>query len=78
MYEIDYEKMVENQEAMSRTLIDYIGLDWNDACLEFYKSERSVRTASHSQVRRPVYTSSVEGWRKYEKYLGPLQDALAK
>lgn len=76
VFEVQYEEMVDNQEEMSRAVIDHIGLEWNDACLEFYKLERSVRTASHSQVRKPVYKSSVEGWRKYEKYLGPLLEEL--
>lgn len=77
LIEIDYEEMVARQEPMSRMLIEKLGLPWNDACLEFYKAERSVRTASVAQVRSPVYKNSVEGWRKYETHLGPLREALA-
>lgn len=76
MFEVDYEEMVANQEAMSRGLIEHIGLPWDDACLEFYKLERSVRTASIGQVRKPVYKSSVEGWRKFERHLAPLREAI--
>lgn len=77
IFEVVYEEMVAAQETMSRKVIEHIGLPWDDACLEFYKMERSVRTASIQQVRKPVYNSSVEGWRKYEKHLEPLREALA-
>lgn len=75
-YELQYEQLVANQEEESRKLISYCGLDWNDACLSPDKTERNVKTASVTQVRQPVYTSSVERWRVYEKYLGPLLEEL--
>lgn len=75
-YEISYEKLVQNQEDESRKLIAYCGLDWNDACLSPDKTERNVKTASVTQVREPVYTSSVARWRVYEKFLGPLLEEL--
>lgn len=65
-----------DQEAQARRMIAFCGLDWNDACIDFHKSKRSVRTASVAQVRQPVYKSSVERWRSYEKFLGPLLGAL--
>lgn len=74
--EVQYEDIVQDQEAQARRLVEYCGLEWNDACLDFHKSERSVRTASVAQVRKPVYKSSVERWRSYEKHLGPLLDML--
>jgi len=74
--DIRYEDIVEDQEGQARKLIEYCGLEWNDACLNFHKTQRSVRTASLTQVRQPIYTSSVERWRSYEKFLGPLLDAL--
>jgi len=67
---------VADQEAQSRRLIEYCGLEWDDACLDFHQSKRAVRTASMAQVRQPIYKSSVERWRPYEKFLGPLFDAL--
>lgn len=76
MFEIDYEEMVSDQENMSRKLIQHIGLPWDDACLDFHKSKRGVRTASVSQVRKPIYTSSVAAWQNYEKHLAPLKRAL--
>lgn len=75
--EIDYEDTVNNPENQARKLIDYIGLEWNDACLEPHKKQRPVLTASRSQVTKPVYTTSVEKWRKYEKELQPLIKKLA-
>lgn len=76
LFEVDYEEMVSNQEEMSRRLIDHIGLPWDDACLDFHKARRSVRTASDAQVRKPIYGSSVAVWRNYEKHLMPLRRAL--
>jgi len=76
MLEIEYEVMVANQEEVSRRLIEHVGLPWSDSCLEFYNTKRNVQTASYMQVRKPIYTSSVESWRKYEEHLSPLREAL--
>lgn len=75
-YEVQYEQLVANQEEETRKLIDYCGLDWDDACMTPHKTERNIKTASVTQVRQPVYTSSVERWRRYEKHLDPLLEAL--
>lgn len=75
-YEVQYEELVSDNENQARALIEYCGLEWNDACLESHKTERNIRTASVTQVRQPVYTSSVERWKKYEAHLGPLLEAL--
>ncbi|MFZ2541859.1 MAG: tetratricopeptide repeat protein [Gallionella sp.] len=74
--DVQYEDIVADQEAQARHMIKFCNLEWNDACLDFHKSKRAVDTASMTQVRRPIYTSSVERWRPYEKYLGPLLEAL--
>ncbi len=74
--DVQYEDIVADQEAQARRMIAFCGLEWDDACLDFYNTKRSVNTASMTQVRRPIYTSAVERWRPYEKYLGPLLDAL--
>jgi tetratricopeptide (TPR) repeat protein len=66
MLERQYETAIGDFEASSRQLVDFCGLDWQDACLEFHKTERTVRTASIRQVRQPVYTSSIGRWRDYE------------
>ena len=77
-FEVQYEELVMDKEAQTRRLIDYCGLAWNDACLEPHKTERAVKTASITQVRQPVYQSSVERWRSYEAYLQPLFKELRK
>jgi tetratricopeptide (TPR) repeat protein len=76
MYEVNYEDNVADVEGQARRLIDYLGLEWNDNCLEFYNTDRPVKTASVTQVRKPIYTTSTNRWRKYEKYLGPLLEEL--
>ncbi|MDP2142531.1 MAG: sulfotransferase [Gallionella sp.] len=76
--DIHYEEIVQDRETQARRLIEYCGLEWNDRCLESHKTERTVRTASLLQVREPVYTSSVERWRCYEKELSPLMTALGE
>ena len=73
---VDYEKNVEMPEAMARAMIAHLGLDWDDACLRFFENERVVRTPSRWQVRQPIYASSVNRWKRYEKHLGPLKVAL--
>jgi tetratricopeptide (TPR) repeat protein len=76
VHRVIYERMVEDTEAEVRLLLDYCGLEFEPACLEFYKTERAVRTASSEQVRRPIYRDATEEWRAYEVHLGPLKDAL--
>ena len=74
--DVRYEDIVADQESQARRLIDFCGLAWSDACIDFNKHKRSVRTASMTQVRQPIYKSSVERWLPYEKFLGPLLDSL--
>jgi tetratricopeptide (TPR) repeat protein len=76
MLEVQYESIVEDLEAEARRMVAYCGLAWDERCLAFHQNERSVRTASATQVRRRIYRSSVQRWRRYEKHLGPLMDAL--
>jgi tetratricopeptide (TPR) repeat protein len=76
MYEVRYEDNVADVEGQARGLIDYLGLEWNDNCLNFYNTDRPVKTASASQVRKPIYTTSTNRWRKYEPYLKPLLEEL--
>lgn len=78
IHTVDYEALVADQEAESRRLIDFIGLDWDDRCLTFHRTERDVRTASVWQVRQPVYRSSVARWRAYEPWLDELRAGLAR
>lgn len=74
--DVSYEEMVSDQEAVSRRMIEFCGLDWDDSCLQFHRARRFIATASYDQVRRPIYSSSVRRWEKYKKYLRPLIDVL--
>lgn len=74
--EVDYEAMVDDPEYWSRRLVDFAGLNWDSACLRFHDQARVAATASHAQVRKPVYKSSVGRWRHYQSQLTPLLQAL--
>jgi Flp pilus assembly protein TadD len=75
--EVPYERLVADQEVWSRKMLDFIGLEWDERCLEFHTNTRQVVTASAWQVRQKIYKNSVARWRNYEKFLGPLK-ALKK
>ena len=77
IFELDYEKLTEDQEGQTRALLDYCGLEWEDGVLDFHTRDGLVKTASAAQVRQPMYRGSSEEWRKYERFLGPLKEALA-
>lgn len=76
--DVDYEKVVADQEGETRRLLDFCGLEWSDACLRFFETERAVKTASVWQVRQPMYASSVGRWKHYASFLEPLGAALAE
>jgi tetratricopeptide (TPR) repeat protein len=78
MLEVVYEDVVDDLEGQARRLIDYCGLPWDDACLSFHKTRRAVKTASATQVRKPLFRSSLQRWRRYEARLGPLLHALGE
>lgn len=70
--DVSYEEVVADTEGQARRILDYCGLAWDPRVLDFHRTERPVKTASASQVRKPIYRSSVARWRNYEKHLGPL------
>ena len=74
--DIQYESLVADLEGESRRLIEYLGLAWEPACLDFHRTMRTVQTASSWQVRQPLYHRSVGRWRHYERHLGPLLQEL--
>jgi len=76
VHRVIYERMVEDTEGEVRRLLDYCGLDFEPAVLEFYKTERAVRTPSSEQVRRPIYRDATEEWLPYEPHLAELKTAL--
>ncbi len=71
-----HEDVVADLEGSVRRILDYCGLTFEPACIEYYKTERSVRTASSEQVRRPIYREGLDQWRHFEPWLGPLRDVL--
>lgn len=74
---VRYEDFVADQGKQTRRLLDFCGLDWEEACLSFHETKRAVKTASYRQVRRPIYKTSVRRWRPDEATLKPLIDALS-
>jgi len=74
MLEVQYEDLVDDFEVQARRIVEFCGLDWDERCLAFYKTERSVHTASAAQVRQPLYRSSIGRWRHYKEQLRPLLD----
>lgn len=77
IFEVKYEDLVQQQEGVSRKLVEFCGLEWDQACLEFYKNDRPVFTASSWQVRQPIYTKSCGRWQNYGQFLEPLKKLLA-
>ncbi|MGE5157173.1 MAG: tetratricopeptide repeat-containing sulfotransferase family protein [Gemmatimonas sp.] len=77
MIEVNYEALTDNLEGESRRLVEFLGLEWEPACMDFHRTERPVSTVSYWQVRQPLYRSSVGRWRNYERHLGPLIAALS-
>jgi len=74
--DVQYEQMVADLDSQVRRLLDFCGLPFEDACLRFHETERAVKTASSEQVRKPIYSSSVNLWRNYEQHLEELIDVL--
>ena len=77
MLEVQYETLVTDLPSQSRRLIDFLGLPWDPACVEFHRAETTVLTSSVWQVRQPIYQSSIGRWRNYQRHLGPLIESLA-
>ena len=69
IYEIKYEKIVQNPKFEIKKILKYLNLSWNKKCLEFYKEKRSVKTASDTQVRKKIYKSSINSWKNFEPYM---------
>jgi hypothetical protein len=76
--EVHYEEIVADTEGKAREVIDFLGLDWDPACLSFQENQNRAQTISTWQVRQPIYKSSVKRWARYEKHLDPLKAELAQ
>ncbi len=76
IFTVRYEELVVDQERVSKQLIDYLGLDWDDKCIDFHNNERNVMSPSNLQVRQPMYKNSMNKWKNYEKHIQPLIELL--
>jgi hypothetical protein len=74
--DVHYEELVADLQGVTRRMVAHCGLEWDARCLDFHRTERTIRTASAVQVRRPIYRGSVGRWRKYQTFLAPLFDEL--
>lgn len=74
--EVEYEAVVRDLEGQTRRMLKFLDLPWDERCLQFHQNPRRVATASWAQVRRPIFRASVGRWRHYDKWLGPLRNAL--
>jgi tetratricopeptide (TPR) repeat protein len=78
IYELSYQKLVTEPEATIRDLLAFCGLEWDERVMRFYETQRPVRTASIRQVREGIYQTSSQKWRRYEAFLGPLEEVLTE
>lgn len=78
MFEIQYENLVTDPDTWIPRLVEFCGVEWDDQCMRFHETQRTVNTPSNEQVRIPMYSRSVERWRHFEKQLEPLRVALAQ
>ena len=76
LIEVDYEALVADSEPQTRRLIAACGLEWNEACLAPHLNTRRINTASIWQARQPIYSTSVERWRRYKPWLGELSELM--
>lgn len=74
--DVEYEELVRDQEAVSRQIVDFCDLPWDEKCLSFHETTRDITTLSYQQVRQPIYTTAVSRHTRYEAHLGPLREAL--
>ena len=71
-----YESVLDNQESETKKLLEYCGLEWEEQCLKFYETKRSINTASSEQVRQPLYKGAMYAWKNYESHIEPLIETL--
>lgn len=76
VHHVRYDRLIEDPEPELRSIFAYLGVEWDDAPLNFHKLDRVVRTPSAEQVRQPLNRKGVDVWKPYEQWLGPLKEAL--
>ena len=78
IFSLKYEDLIADQTKVTHELLTYLGLDWQDDCINFHQTQRAVNTPSRWQVRQPIYKTSAARWKNYRRHLTPLIDALKK
>ena len=73
---VQHEDVIDDLEGQVRRLLDYCNLPFEQACIDFHKTERAVRTPSSEQVRQPIYKTSMQQWQHYKEFLAPLLEGL--
>ena len=73
---VNHEDVVDDLEAQVQRMLDFVGLEFEQSCVDFHKTKRNIKTPSSEQVRQPIYKSATEQWRHFEPYLGPLKKVL--
>ena len=76
--QVNHEDVVDDLEGQVRKLLDFCGLPFEQSCVEYHRTERSVRTPSSEQVRQPIFRDSIDAWENFEPWLGPLKSALGE
>ncbi len=76
IFTAQYEELVMDQEGVSKQMIDYLGLEWDENCIDFHNNERNVMSPSNIQIRQPIYDSAMNRWKNYEEHIQPLIDML--
>ena len=76
VFTLQYEELVADQERVSKQMVEYLGLEWDEKCLDFHNNDRNVMSPSNMQVRQPMYQNSIDRWKLYEKQLQPLVEVL--
>ena len=76
IFNLRYEDLISNTEDEIHRMLKFCNLDWNKNCIEFHNNKRVVKTASDIQARNKIYKSSINSWKKYEKYLNSYFDKL--
>jgi hypothetical protein len=78
IHSVSYENLVEDTENETKRVLEFCGLDWEPECLRFYENKTPSTTASATQIRQPIYSRSLNRWRKYNDYLGVLSKTLTE
>lgn len=76
--DVQYEAVIENPNEQIKLILDHVGLEYQDSCMQFYANERTISTPSYTQVRQPLYKSSIKRWHNYANHIDELREAINK